>query len=372
MPEFCHLHCHTQYSLLDGAARIERLIDRAAQLEHPAVAITDHGNLYGVPELYTKARRAGVQPIVGCEFYVTPSGMGDTADRTRYHQVLLAKNLEGYKNLIALSSQSYTDGYYYKPRIDRETLRRHAGGLVATTCCLQGEVLQTILKHGEAEARRVFEDYLDMFGDDYYIEVQDHAIPEQRQCNAVLMRWAEEYGVTVVATNDVHYVDQADAEAQDVLLCLQTGKDLHDPNRMRFENDQFFLKSADEMRLAFGPSVREGVFTSEAAVDAALDATREIADKCRLEIPMGELLMPHFPHPARARRAGRLPPGARLRGGGAALPRDLRAGPRAPRPGTGRDRGDGVRGLLPHRPGLHDGGPRHGRLRRAGPRVGGG
>ena len=297
MPEFCHLHCHTQYSLLDGAARIERLIDRAVQLEHSAVAITDHGNLYGVPELYTKAKRAGVQPIIGCEFYVTPSGMGDTQDRTRYHQVLLAKNFEGYQNLIALSSQSYTDGYYYKPRIDRETLRRHSGGLVATTCCLQGEVLQTILKKGEAEGRRVFEEYLDIFGDDYYIEVQDHAIPDQRTCNAVLMRWADEYGVTVVATNDVHYVDQADAEAQDVLLCLQTGKDLHDPNRMRFENDQFFLKSADEMRLAFGPSVRDGVFQTEAAVDAALDATREIADKCRLEIPMGELLMPHFPIP---------------------------------------------------------------------------
>ncbi len=297
MPEFCHLHCHTQYSLLDGAARIDKLIGRAAELGHPAVAITDHGNLYGVPEFYTKAQRAGVQPIIGCEFYVTPSGMGDKGDRTRYHQVLLAKNLEGYRNLIKLSSLSYTDGYYYKPRIDRDTLRQHSAGLVATTCCLQGEVLQSILKKGEAEARAVFEDYLDIFGEDYYIEVQDHAIPEQRTCNAVLMRWAEEYGVQVIATNDVHYVHQADAEAQDVLLCLQTGKDLHDPNRMRFENDQFYLKSAGEMRLAFGSSVRDGVFSSAAAVDAALDATREIADKCNLELPMGQLLMPHFPIP---------------------------------------------------------------------------
>ncbi|PAP77419.1 DNA polymerase III subunit alpha [Rubrivirga marina] len=298
MPEFCHLHCHTQYSLLDGAARIDKLIGRAAELGHPAVAITDHGNLYGVPEFYTKAQRAGVQPIVGCEFYVTPTGMDDKSDRTRYHQVLLAKNLGGYKNLIKLSSLSYTDGYYYKPRIDRDTLRAHSAGLVATTCCLQGEVLQTILKKSEAEARKVFEEYLDIFGDDYYIEVQDHAIPEQRTCNAVLMRWAEEYDVTVVATNDVHYVAQADAEAQDVLLCLQTGKDLHDPNRMRFENDQFFLKSADEMRTAFGAGLQQGVFSSAAAVDAALDASREIADKCKLELPMGELLMPHFPIPA--------------------------------------------------------------------------
>ncbi len=298
MPEFCHLHCHTQYSLLDGAARIDKLVGRAAELGHSAVAITDHGNLYGVPEFYTKANAAGVQPIVGCEFYVTPGGMADTSDRTRYHQVLLAKNLEGYRNLIKLSSLSYTDGYYYKPRIDRETLRQHSAGLVATTCCLQGEVLQTILKKGEAEARLVFEDYLSIFGEDYYIEVQDHAIPEQRTCNAVLLRWAEEYGVKAIATNDVHYVAQADAEAQDVLLCLQTGKDLHDPNRMRFENDQFYLKSADEMRLAFASSVREGVFSNEMAVDAALDASREVADKCRLELPMGELLMPHFPIPS--------------------------------------------------------------------------
>ncbi|WP_420457452.1 DNA polymerase III subunit alpha [Rubrivirga sp.] len=297
MPEFCHLHCHTQYSLLDGAARIDKLIGRAAELGHPAVAITDHGNLYGVPEFYTKAQRAGVQPIIGCEFYVTPSGMADKGDRTRYHQVLLAKSLEGYRNLIKLSSLSYTDGYYYKPRIDRDTLRQHSAGLVATTCCLQGEVLQAILKKGEDEARAVFEDYLDIFGEDYYIEVQDHAIPEQRRCNAVLMRWAEAYGVRVIATNDVHYVAQADAEAQDVLLCLQTGKDLHDPNRMRFENDQFYLKSADEMRSAFGSSVRDGVFSTAAAVDAALDATREIADKCHLELPMGQLLMPHFPIP---------------------------------------------------------------------------
>ena len=297
MPEFCHLHCHTQYSLLDGAARIDKLVGRAAELGHPAVAITDHGNLYGVPEFYTKANRAGVQPIVGCEFYVTPTGMGDKSDRTRYHQVLLAKDLEGYKNLIKLSSLSYTDGYYYKPRIDRDMLRKHSAGLVATTCCLQGEVLQTILKKGEEEARAVFEEYLDIFGEDYYIEVQDHAIPEQRTCNAVLTRWAEEYGVKVVATNDVHYVEQADAEAQDVLLCLQTGKDLHDPNRMRFENDQFYLKTADEMRTAFGSSVQQGVFRDAAAVDAALDASREVADKCKLELPMGELLMPHFPIP---------------------------------------------------------------------------
>ncbi len=298
MSEFCHLHCHTQYSLLDGAARIERLVGRAAEMGHGAVAITDHGNLYGVPELYTTAKKAGVKPIIGCEFYVTPSGMDDQSDRTRYHQVLLAKNLEGYRNLIKLSSLSYTDGYYYKPRLDKATLKAHSAGLIASTCCLQGEVLQTILKKGEDAGRAVFEEYLDIFGDDYFVEVQDHAIPEQRQCNAVLVRWAKEYGVKVVATNDVHYVDQADAEAQDVLLCLQTGKDLADPNRMRFENDQFFFKGADDMRAAFGDGLAQGVFEDAKAVDAAIRASCEIADRCSLELPMGELLMPHFPIPA--------------------------------------------------------------------------
>ncbi|MDX1547496.1 MAG: DNA polymerase III subunit alpha, partial [Rhodothermales bacterium] len=291
MCDFAHLHCHTSFSLLDGAARIQTLVERAAELELHAVGITDHGNLYGVPEFYTAAQRAGVQPVIGCEFYVCPD-MGDRTDRTRYHQVLFAKNEEGYRNLIRLSSTSYTDGYYYKPRIDRRALRAQAGGLVATTCCLQGEVLQTILKRGEDAARAVFEDYLDIFGDDYYVEIQDHGIPEQRRCNAVLLRWAQEYGVKAVATNDVHYVEQADAAAQDVLLCLQTGKDLTDPNRMRFENDQFYLKSAAEMEVALGAAIDD-----ERVIRTALTNACEIAEKCKLELPMGRLLMPHFPIP---------------------------------------------------------------------------
>jgi len=292
MPELCHLHCHTQYSLLDGAAQIKRLVARAAELEVPALAITDHGNLFGVPEFYTQAKAAGVQPIIGCEFYVTPAGIADKDDRTRYHQVLLAKDEEGYRNLMRLSSLSYTDGYYYKPRIDREVLKAHSAGLVASTCCLQGEVLQTILKRGEAEGREAFKAYLDIFGEDYYIEIQDHGIPEQRKCNEVLLRWAKEFGVKVIATNDVHYVNQEDAPAQDVLLCLQTGKALNDPGRMRFENDQFFLKSVPQMQAAFADAVGDPL-----VVDAALDATREVADKCRLDLSMGTLLMPHFPLP---------------------------------------------------------------------------
>ena len=295
MPDFCHLHCHTQYSLLDGAARIKRLVGRASEMEMSALAITDHGNLYGAPEFYTTAKKAGIDPILGTEFYLC-ADHADRTDRVRYHQVLLAKNEEGYRNLIKLSSLSYTDGYYYKPRIDRALLKKYSAGLVATTCCLQGEVLQAILKKSEEEARKIFESYLDIFGDDYYIEIQDHAIPEQRKCNAVLLKWAKEYNVKVVATNDVHYVDQADSKAQDVLLCLQTGKSLDDPNRMKFENDQFYLKSGAEMRSSFAQGFHDmGIDLS--VLDAALDGTREIADKCTLELQMGTLLMPHFPIP---------------------------------------------------------------------------
>ncbi|HEX7071567.1 MAG TPA: DNA polymerase III subunit alpha, partial [Rhodothermales bacterium] len=291
MCEFSHLHCHTQYSLLDGAARIQTLIARAGELSLGGVAITDHGNLFGVPEFYTAARDAGVRPIVGCEFYVTPAGIADRTDRTRYHQVLLARNEVGYRNLMRLSSLSYSEGYYYKPRIDFDVLREHREGLIATTCCLQGEVLQTILARGEEAARVVFERYLDLFGDDYYVEIQDHGIGEQKRCNAVLLRWAKEYGVKVIATNDVHYVEQSDSEAQDVLLCLQTGKDLHDPNRMRFENDQFFLKNAEQMRFALRDLESD-------LVETALRNTAEIVDKCDFELSTGKLLMPHFPLPA--------------------------------------------------------------------------
>jgi len=290
MSDFSHLHCHTQFSLLDGAAGIRALIDKAARSGMAGLAITDHGNLHGVPQFYTSARKAGIKPIIGCEFYITPAGMQDRSDRTRYHQVLLAKNERGYRNLIKLSSLSYTNGYYYKPRIDRDLLRAHSDGLIGTTCCLQGEVLQAILKQSEDDARSIFEAYLEIFGDDYYIEIQDHGIEDQKRCNAVLLRWAREYGVKFIATNDVHYIEQEDAAAQDVLLCLQTGKDLYDPNRMKFENDQFYLKSGEEMSAS--------LTDLEALVrDAALDTTREIVDKCDLELSMGELLMPHYPIP---------------------------------------------------------------------------
>ncbi len=291
MSEFCHLHCHTSYSLLDGAARIDALVRRAGELEMKAIGISDHGNLFGVPEFFTTARKAGLQPVIGCEFYLTPGSRLDRKDRTRYHQVLWAKDESGYRNLVQLSSLSFQEGFYYKPRIDRELLRNHADGLVATTCCLQGEVPQTLLTRGEEAARTAFEGYLDLFGEDYYIELQNHGIADQHRLNAVLLKWASQYGVRTVATNDVHYVSRADAPAQDILLCLQTGKDLDDPARMRFEGDQFYLKSADEMRRSM-EDVAPGI------AGKALATTVEIADKCRFELSMGGLLMPHFALPS--------------------------------------------------------------------------
>ncbi|MFP4228112.1 MAG: DNA polymerase III subunit alpha [Salinivenus sp.] len=288
--EFSHLHCHTQYSLLDGAASIDHLLESADRRGVRSVAITDHGNLYGVPEFYTTAQDHDVDPIIGCEFYLTPSGIEDKSDPTRYHQVLLAKNHAGYQNLMQLSSTSFLEGFYYKPRIDLDLLREHHEGLIATTCCLQGQVPQTILNEGEEAAREIFEAYLDIFGDDYYIELQDHDIDDQETVNEVLLTWAKEYDVEVVATNDVHYVDQQDHEAQDLLLCLQTGDDYNDPNRLRFSHDEFYLKDPAGMAEALTGIPK--AFQREALVN-----TNKVADKCTFELPMGDLLMPHYPIP---------------------------------------------------------------------------
>ncbi len=281
MSQFCHLHCHTQYSLLDGAAQIKNLVGKAQGLGMNALAITDHGNMFGVPHFVAAANKAGIKPIMGCEFYVAPD-RHSRKDKTRYHQVLLAKNETGYKNLSTLCSLGFLEGYYYKPRIDKQLIKQHAEGLVATTCCLASEVSQTILRQGEAAAEKCFVAWLDIFGEDYYIELQRHGIKAQDQCNEVLLRWAQKYRVKVIATNDVHYVAQQDSAAQDILLCLQTGKDYADPNRMRFANDQFFLKSPQEMAALF------------ADVPEALENTEEIAGKVQSISLERDILLPLF------------------------------------------------------------------------------
>ncbi|CAH2559886.1 DNA polymerase III subunit alpha [Cardinium endosymbiont of Oedothorax gibbosus] len=284
MHNFCHLHCHTEYSLLDGAAKVERLIVANKQLGMNALAITDHGNMFGVPQFVAAAAKEGVKPIIGGEFYMAPD-RHDHKDKTRYHQLLLAKNAIGYQNITKLCSLGFLEGYYYKPRIDKALLKQCKEGLIATTCCLGAEIPKTIIRHGETVAEKLFLEWLDLFGEDYYIELQRHGIKEQEICNAVLLRWAEKYNVKVIATNDVHYIAQQDSLAQDVLLCLQTGKDYNDPNRMRFSNDQFFLKSPEEMALLF------------ADVPAAVTNTLALVENIETPSLTRDVLLPIFQLP---------------------------------------------------------------------------
>ncbi|HEX6981840.1 MAG TPA: DNA polymerase III subunit alpha [Balneolaceae bacterium] len=285
---FSHLHCHTQFSMLDGAASISQLIKKSKKYEMPGIAITDHGNMFGVPQFVNEAKKEGVKPVIGCEFYITPSGMDNRKDRTRYHQVLLAKNMTGYKNLSKLCSMGYTGGLYYKPRIDKQTLAEHAEGLIATTCCLASEINQTIIKEGEAEAREIFEWYLNLFGDDYYIELQRHGLNDQDRCNEVLVKWAKEFNVKMIATNDCHYVEKEDSEAHDILLALQTNADINDPKRFRFTDDNnnlntdFYLKTPEEMKELFSD------------LPSAVDNTSEIIEKVDDINLSSELLLPHY------------------------------------------------------------------------------
>ncbi len=286
--KFSHLHSHTQFSMLDGAANIKDMLKKAADHDMPAAAITDHGNMFGVPLFVAEAQKNGIKPIIGSEFYVTPNKMSDRENRTRYHQVLLAKNMTGYKNLAKLCSLGYIDGLYYKPRIDKEVLEQYSEGLIATTCCIASEINQTIIKKGEDEAKKIFEWYLNLFGEDYYIELQRHGLKDQDRCNEVLLKWAKEYNVKVIATNDSHYVNKEDSEAHDILLALQTNADLNDPNRFRFTDDnnnlnpEFYLKTPEEMQELFSD------------VPEALDNTNEIVDKCEDIKLRSELLLPSF------------------------------------------------------------------------------
>jgi DNA polymerase-3 subunit alpha len=277
--------------MLDGAASINQLIKKSKKHGMPGIAITDHGNMFGVPEFVNTANKHDVKPIIGCEFYVTPSGMEDKKDRTRYHQVLLAKNMTGYKNLSKLCSLGYTEGLYYKPRIDKPTLAEHSEGLIATTCCIASEINQTIINKSEKEARALFEWYLNVFGDDYYIELQRHGLNDQDRCNEILVKWSKEYNVKMVATNDCHYVNEEDSEAHDILLALQTNADINDPNRFRFTDDNnnlntdFYLKTPEEMQELFSD------------LPEAIDNTNEIIEKVDNIDLSSELLLPHYSIP---------------------------------------------------------------------------
>ncbi len=294
MPDsFVHLHVHSEYSMLDGAARIPDLFAEAARMEMPALAITDHGNLHGAYEFYQAGRQAGVKPILGIEAYLAPGsrfdksgGGGDVKNEKYFHLTLLAATDQGWRNLIKLSSRASLEGYYYKPRMDRELLAEYAEGLIATTGCPSGEVNRALHAGQPAQARRILGDYQEIFGaGNVYVELMDHGLAIERATQRQLLELAGELHLPTVATNDLHYTRQADAVAQEVLLCVQTGATLADPNRFRFDVEEFYLKSPAQMRELW----RE--------VPAACDNTLAIAERCEVSIPEGQRLLPHFPVP---------------------------------------------------------------------------
>ena len=288
---FVHLHLHTEFSLLDGACRIKKLVKQVKELGQKAVAITDHGCMYGVIDFYRACKAEGIKPIIGCEVYVAPRG------RTRFqkvhefdaesrHLVLLCRNEEGYRNLSYMVSQAYLEGFYIKPRIDMDLLREHCGGLIACSACLGGEIPRLLLADEYEKAKEVALEMRELFGEDgYYLEMQDHGIPAQKRVNAGLVRLHEETGIPLIATNDAHYLRREDAEMQDILMCIQTGKTLEEPNRMRFETREFYVKSEEEMAALF-PNHPE-----------ALENTAKIAELCNVEFEFGKYHLPHFQLP---------------------------------------------------------------------------
>jgi DNA polymerase-3 subunit alpha len=283
---FTHLHVHSEYSLLDGAARIDELAFRAKELGMDSIAITDHGVMYGVIDFYNACRKQGVKPIIGMEAYVSSQSIYEPAPkRDRAHLILLCKNDKGYRNLMKLSSIAFVDGFYYKPRIDYDLLEKYHEGLICLSACLAGDIPQFLLKEEYDEARKLAARLKRVFGGDFYIELQNHGIPEQLTVLPRLKNLADELGIKTVATNDVHYISKDDAEAQDVLLCIQTGHFVDEQDRMRMEAEEFYLKSEDEMRRRFK------------GYEEAVDNTREVAAKCDLEIELGGRHLPEFKTP---------------------------------------------------------------------------
>lgn len=293
-PPFVHLHCHTHYSLLDGANRIDELVNRAKELHQPAVAITDHGNMFGVVEFYSAAKKAGVKPILGLEAYIAPgdrrlketvAGYGGSKE-SNYHLLLLAQNNTGYRNLLKLTSIAYREGFYYKPRIDREVLEAHSEGLICTSTCLGAEIPQALMAHNRAAAEKTAEWYLKVFGPDrFFIELQDHGIEAQRMINPELVDIANRLGVGLIATNDVHYLRKEDAEPHDILLCISTRALHSDDDRMRFETSEFYLKSGEEMAALF-PRQEE-----------SLTNTLRIAEMCNVELDFNKRYTPVYHAP---------------------------------------------------------------------------
>ena len=287
---FAHLHVHTEYSLLDGSNKIKEYVEKIKALGMTAGAITDHGVMYGVIDFYKAAREAGINPILGCEVYVAPGSRLDRemvhGEDRYYHLVLLAENNVGYSNLMKIVSKGFVEGYYYKPRVDMEVLEKYHEGIIALSACLAGEVQRNLVRGMYEEAKEVAYRYERCFGKgNFFLELQDHGIPEQKLVNQQLLRMSQETGIELVATNDVHYTNAEDAEPHDILLCLQTGKKLADEDRMRYEGGQYYVKSEEEMKALFPYALQ------------ALENTQKIADRCHVEIEFGHTKVPHFEVP---------------------------------------------------------------------------
>ena len=287
---FTHLHVHTEYSLLDGSSKISELLPRAKELGMDSLAITDHGVMYGVIDFYKKAKEVGIKPILGCEIYVAPGSRFDReqsrGEDRYYHLVLLAENNQGYKNLMKIVTRGFTEGYYYRPRVDYEVLERYHEGIIALSACLAGEIPNKILKEDYEGAREAARKMNALFGPGtFFLELQDHGLRQQTQVNSVIMRMSKELDIPLVVTNDVHYIREEDAVPHDILLCIQTGKLVTDKDRMRYEGGQFFLKSEEEMQKVF-PYARE-----------AMENTHKIAERCNVEIVFGEQKVPKFDVP---------------------------------------------------------------------------
>lgn len=288
--KFAHLHLHTEYSLLDGVIRIDELLERVAAYGMEAVAITDHGVMYGVVDFYKKAKEKGIRPIIGCEVYVAPGSRFEKVvvkgSEPAYHLVLLAENEEGYRNLMELVTRAFLEGFYYKPRVDKELLREYSRGLIALSACLAGEIPRLVLAGNVEEAERCALEYRDIFGpENFFLELQENKIPEQRMVNEALIAIARKTGIPLVATNDCHYLDAKDAYMHDVVLAIQTATSLDDPKRLRFPTQDFYLKSPQEMIESF------------ASLPEAIENTWNIAERCRVDIELGKIILPRFDVP---------------------------------------------------------------------------
>ena len=292
MSKFIPLHIHSEYSLLDGTIRIGDLVKYAVDNELPAIAVTDHGVMYSAIEFYEKAKEAGINPLIGCEFYVHDGDIHvhDNAHNPLYHLILICKDATGYKNLIKLVSTAWCEGFYYKPRINFELLKQYHEGLICTSACLGGEVLQHLLKQEYEKAKETAAKYKELFGDDYYIELQDHNLEEQKRTNPDLIKIARELDIKMIITNDSHYLRREDADAQDSLLCLQTNADKDDPNRFHFPNNEFYIKSKEEMRKAFS-------WLDDEMFEECVRNTEDAAGKCHIEIELGNAPLPHYDVP---------------------------------------------------------------------------